>query len=1069
MDDRTKPPAGAERRRRQSARYPIVAPLKAKCSSWSSFGKLFSHNISATGLFIPTDREAETGEEVEVELLAPDQSTIRLTGRVAHVTPAGGPAAAGLGVRLQTVAEEDQQRYLALVAQAAALCEVRPASAAQSQVAPATPATSISPAPGEKRVPSGAAAEPPAVAPKRPAVPRAASTAASLKAVDVPLRNEGLSFTVGDDDEDESPSDAETDFSEQGEGTATTLPAIRDELIAEMKRDSEPAVVPVLRREVTESGVGNPLPAATAPKNESIAVVAETLEDPPLPATPTAALTTLGGGGLRPVATRQGMVPPSFDPAASSSSAADDVPPPFFMQPAEPTPERAAEQARAAEEARAAEAARAAAPPSVIVEDEPAPPTAIVENEPAPLSVVEDAPLPAEQQNDSPYVIETSAVVADDSLPELVFDAPSEDGWGSSLANAPLPDPTETGEHAIVALSNPIEEIHSRPTPVASPIVDGLDTTAKRLSSISGMQTNEHIQSDEHLRDQRLQTNDRLEAPGFDEFDQNPDIPQERPQERPQEGPRTRTRDSFAAPLDKPTEEETAEETDGIRSLPPLDIEIDEPEVDAPAGQFLAPPSVALPPAPRMPAAPLAPAAPQTAPRAPQRATPPAPPPPPRPPATPAVAPRARPAAPPPTPPPPPAPPASARQQAPAPAAPSRPASATTTPLVRPGQSVVVAMDFGTSRSSVSAVLNRQVHVLRLWNGGWDMASVVAFLENGSVVLDADARRMLGTDPQNAIASPKRLLGRRYRERDIEPYLASLAMRHSEGPDGGVLLHPHSSTYSISQVCAPIIYQLKLAAEQQLQHPVKDVVMTTPVSFDDRRYAALEQATTLAGLNVLEFVDEPTAAALTHRFDPSFNGLVAVYDFGGGTFDFSVVEASAADVQVVATAGDVWLGGDDFDEAIANAAANAFWREHKIELRNQVVQWQRLLAASEGAKRELSTKETTTVAVRDVALTAAGALHLHFPLARPQFAELAEPIIQRSIDTCREALELSDLEVSDLNAVYLSGGTSYIPAVREALGRFFGVPATASVPPERAVVTGAAVYAALLDMGSISE
>jgi molecular chaperone DnaK len=210
----------------------------------------------------------------------------------------------------------------------------------------------------------------------------------------------------------------------------------------------------------------------------------------------------------------------------------------------------------------------------------------------------------------------------------------------------------------------------------------------------------------------------------------------------------------------------------------------------------------------------------------------------------------------------------------------------------------------------------------------------------------------------------------------------------------------------------------------------------------------------------VEIIDEPTAAALAYSFDRSYQGLIAVYDFGGGTFDFSVADVGAADIQIVSTAGDNWLGGDDFDEVLSRAAANAFWREHGIELEKQVVQWQRLMLAAEAAKRDLSAREETVLELPEAALTATGPLHLRFPLSRTKFSELSRPIIERSLDTCREALELCEQKATDLSAVYLSGGTCYIPAVREAVTSFFGKAPKVSIPPERAVVIGAAMYAA---------
>ena len=372
-----------------------------------------------------------------------------------------------------------------------------------------------------------------------------------------------------------------------------------------------------------------------------------------------------------------------------------------------------------------------------------------------------------------------------------------------------------------------------------------------------------------------------------------------------------------------------------------------------------------------------------------------------------------------------------------------------------------VAIDFGTSRSSVSLVVEGTAMVLPLPNGGWEIPSVVGFLNNGHVVVGDEARQMLSSDPTNVIASPKRLLGRSFDDVEIQSFLAGLAMPATRGSDGSALLHTRGRSYTVPQVCAPVIYYLRQVAEQYLGHAIRDVTLTTPVSFSAPRYEALRNAAALAGLRVVDIVDEPTAAALTHRGQSAFQGLVAVYDFGGGTFDFSVVDVTAGDFKVVATAGDSWLGGDDFDEALANAAANAFWRQHGLELRNDAVQWQRLMAAAETAKQQLSTNPQVTLAVNNVALTRAGPLSLCFSVNQEQFASLTTEITQRSIDTCMQALELSGLSPTDLRATYLSGGTTYIPPVRAAVARFLGKPAEARVPPERAVVLGAAIFASM--------
>jgi hypothetical protein len=380
---------------------------------------------------------------------------------------------------------------------------------------------------------------------------------------------------------------------------------------------------------------------------------------------------------------------------------------------------------------------------------------------------------------------------------------------------------------------------------------------------------------------------------------------------------------------------------------------------------------------------------------------------------------------------------------------------------VPPEAESVVAIDLGTTRSSVATVVDGQVSVLKLPGGDWDIPSVVGFRKDGSVMIGKSARMMLANDPTNAISSPKRLLGHRYDDRALQPYIAQLGMKSFEGKRGDVMLESRNRVFSIIEVCAHIFNLLRLVAERTLDREVRGVVLTTPVSFNDRQYAALAAAAQMAKLKVLEFVPEPVAAALACVSDSACQGPVAVYDFGGGTFDFSVVHVGPDKMKVVTTAGDGWLGGDDFDEALAGAAANAFWQQTQIELRNQVHHWRRLLFRAEGAKRNLTDEEETTVRLPGAANTAEGELDLVYPITRDKFAELTGGIVKRSLETCRAALKARKLEPTDLNAVFLSGGTTYIPAVRDAVAEFFGQTPRVVVPPERAVLVGAAVHGAL--------
>ena len=378
-----------------------------------------------------------------------------------------------------------------------------------------------------------------------------------------------------------------------------------------------------------------------------------------------------------------------------------------------------------------------------------------------------------------------------------------------------------------------------------------------------------------------------------------------------------------------------------------------------------------------------------------------------------------------------------------------------------PDAQTAVAMDLGTTRSSVATVVDGRVSVLKLPGGDWDIPSVVGFRSDGSVVLGKVARRMLSSDPQNAIASPKRLLGRRIDEPALGPYLAQLGMTATAGPRNDIVLHSHGRSLSVTEACAHLLKLLRLVAERSLGRPVREVILTVPATSGERQLSALSAAAAQADLRVLEFLHEPVAASMACIFDEACEGRIAVYDFGGGTFDFSVVELGGETMQVIATAGDSWLGGDDFDAALAAAAANACWQQHKVELRNQAHFWQALLVAAEAAKRQLTEAEEAVVRLP-------GAIHkgdtesaFEFPVTRRQFAELTRGIVQRSLESCEEALVSQKMAPQDVNVVYLSGGTSYIPSVQESVANFFGKAPRIAIPPERMVVVGAAVHGAL--------
>ncbi|MBT8492844.1 MAG: Hsp70 family protein, partial [Deltaproteobacteria bacterium] len=340
--------------------------------------------------------------------------------------------------------------------------------------------------------------------------------------------------------------------------------------------------------------------------------------------------------------------------------------------------------------------------------------------------------------------------------------------------------------------------------------------------------------------------------------------------------------------------------------------------------------------------------------------------------------------------------------------------------------------------------------------------SVLTFEDQDTIIIGD--RDRIATDPAHTVASPKRILGRPIREPDVERFVARAPYRTLEGPDGSVIIEMRGNHYAVPQLIGFLLEDAKKLAERHLGQPVEHAVVSVPISFDAVRVEHLKRAGRMAGLNIVAVIDEPSAAALANRYSPDFGGIVGVYDFGGGTFDFSVVDVSRGDFRVLATSGDTWLGGDDFDEVLASAAANQFWRKHQVDLRNQALEWQRLLFACEVAKRSLTTRERAAISVPEVLRTASGMVDLNFTIDRNVLARAAAPIIEQSLATCNEALHLIGLEPDQLTAVYLSGGTSYMPAVREALAEHFGVPIRTGVPPEHAVCLGAAIHAAQLQL-----
>lgn len=372
-----------------------------------------------------------------------------------------------------------------------------------------------------------------------------------------------------------------------------------------------------------------------------------------------------------------------------------------------------------------------------------------------------------------------------------------------------------------------------------------------------------------------------------------------------------------------------------------------------------------------------------------------------------------------------------------------------------------VGIDLGTTYSSVGLVSGRKAYILGDEHGRKSQASVVAFPSRTAHLVGAEARARMATDPAHTVSSPKRLLGRRHDDAEVQTFLAHQAYRSHAGPDGTTIIEVWQQPYAVPQLSAYILQELRRLAEVRLGPGICRAVISVPVTFDAARLDATRRAAELAGWTEVSFVDEPIAAAGANRYTPGFAGAVGVFDFGGGTFDFTAVEVSPKGLRVLATAGDPWLGGDDVDAALAEAAANQFWRKHRVELRNQAVEWQRLCFAAEQAKRRLAFEEQTLIEVKDVLRTATGMVDLRLQVDRASLSRVLRPFLDRSLAVCDRALRDAGVASSSLSAVYLCGGLCNLPQIRDAVAAHFRVPLHQGVPPEQAVCIGAAIEGSL--------
>ncbi len=380
--------------------------------------------------------------------------------------------------------------------------------------------------------------------------------------------------------------------------------------------------------------------------------------------------------------------------------------------------------------------------------------------------------------------------------------------------------------------------------------------------------------------------------------------------------------------------------------------------------------------------------------------------------------------------------------------------------------SKVIGIDLGTTNSCIAFIQNGEPTVVTTPEGARTTPSVVAFAKNGERLVGHIAKRQTITNPTQTIYSVKRFMGSRADEVKKEVEMVSYTVE--TGRSGEVQIKVKDQTFRPEEISAMILQTLKKTAEDFLGEEVEKVVITVPAYFNDAQRQATKDAGRIAGLDVLRIINEPTAAALAYGLDKSKTGIVAVYDLGGGTFDISILELADGVYQVKSTAGDTHLGGDDFDRIIMNWVLGEFKKQCGIDISGDKMAMQRVRDSSEKAKCELSTTLETTINLPFLAADDAGPKHLELQLTRATLESLVEPLIKKTIEPCRQALHDAGIATSQIHKVILVGGSTRMPAVREAVKKFFNQEPQKGVDPDEVVAKGAAIQAGVLT-GTVEE
>ena len=374
----------------------------------------------------------------------------------------------------------------------------------------------------------------------------------------------------------------------------------------------------------------------------------------------------------------------------------------------------------------------------------------------------------------------------------------------------------------------------------------------------------------------------------------------------------------------------------------------------------------------------------------------------------------------------------------------------------------IIGIDLGTTNSVAAVIEGGEPTVIPSAEGERLVPSVVAVNKNHERIVGRPARNQAVVNPENTIFSIKRFMGRKYDDPEVERARKMVPYKVSKAPNGDVRVTLDGKEYSPPEISAMILAKIKADAEAYLGEPVTQAVITVPAYFNDAQRNATKDAGKIAGLEVLRIINEPTASSLAYGLDRKANETIAVYDLGGGTFDISILEVGEGVFEVKSTSGDTFLGGDDFDQRIIHYLADEFQKEHGIDLRQDRSALQRLKEAAEKAKIELSSLQQTEINLPYITADASGPKHLVMKLTRAKLEQLTADLIERSIEPVRQALKDAGLQPSDIDEIVLVGGMTRMPAVQEAVKKFFGKDPHKGVNPDEVVAIGAAIQAGVL-------